>query len=162
MSFIQKNLNTKLLFLLLALILGIAVLTLIYSSSFHIINDKYKVKVEQLNKTFNQLLNSQNIINKTKEELTLKSEREQNLSSQFTDLKQINTKTENQKAQLEKTKEELEKELLDEKRQLLDALDENDNLQQELDHAKKTVREQQDEQVSLKAEISRLNAEGCT
>ena len=162
MSFIQKNLNTKLLFLLLLVAGGIAVLTLTYELSFTDINTKYENKVEELNETFNQLTQTQNIINRTKEELSLKTLREEDLSTQYTGLKETHEKTEAENQELEKTKTQLEQELLESQRETVTQKHEIEDLQQETSDLKDSVRNKLDEIDNLQSEVNRLRAQGCT
>ena len=104
MSFLTKNLNTNLLILLLFVAFGIVGLTLFYMANFQDINDQYLQKVEALNKTFNELTYTRNVINKTREQLELKTLREEDLSEQYGELKEDEQKTAVERDQLKNTK----------------------------------------------------------
>src|SRR3989344_5493310 len=113
MSFIQDNVNKKLLILILSISLGIVILTLVYQLSFQDINDQYQTKVQQLNKTFTELTQTKVIINRTKQELLLKVLREEDLSGQYLDLKEEEQQTSAERDELFDVKGQLERQLLD-------------------------------------------------
>lgn len=87
MDFIQKDVNKGLLIFLIALIVVLAGLEVFYALNFKSINKDYDAKINELNKTYNDLINYQNVLNKTKSELQVKSQREEGLSLQYTDVK---------------------------------------------------------------------------
>ncbi len=88
MGFIDYNANLGL-FILIILISGIAIgLTVFYQANFKDINYKYDTKISELNKTFEKLLGTQDVLNKTKEELDLKAKREEDLSGKYTSTKE--------------------------------------------------------------------------
>ena len=161
MSFIQKNLNTKLFFLLLILLSGIATLTLIYELGFTELNTKYHTKLEELNDTFNELTKTKTIINKTKEELTLKSLREEDLSTQYVGLKEENEQRTTERDQLQKNKADLEQQLLDSQREGIAQKHEIEDKDQEISDLKESSRNKLDQIDSLQAEVDRLHAQGC-
>ncbi|MFA4886808.1 MAG: hypothetical protein WC595_01210 [Candidatus Nanoarchaeia archaeon] len=162
MSFLTKNLNTNLLILLLFVGFGIAGITLFYMTNFQDINDQYSQKVEALNKTFNELTYTRNVINKTKEQLELKTLREEDLSEQYGELKEDEQKTAVERDQLKSTKASLEKKLLDTERFLVAEKHITADLEKENKELKDSVRNRRDENDRLQAEITRLRAQGCT
>lgn len=86
-DYIDKNANKSLFILLLIVIVIIAGLVVFYSLNFKAINKDYDQKVSELNKSYNALTQYQGVLNQTKTELQLKTEREQGLSNQFVDVK---------------------------------------------------------------------------
>ncbi len=162
MDFIQKNANTKLLFLLLLIALGIVTLTILYQENFKNINTEYQNKVQLLNQTFNELTQTKTAINQTEEELQLKAQREQDLSTQFTGLKDTHKKTITERDELADEKTQLDKQLLDTKRQLAQTLKENGDFQDQIKSLKDSIRSKLDQLDSQQAEINRLKSEGCT
>ncbi|MBI5391944.1 hypothetical protein HZB00_02990 [Candidatus Woesearchaeota archaeon] len=111
MSYIDDNANRYLLLGLVLIALAIAGLTVFYQESFHNINTKYFTKVSQLNQTFGQLLQTQQIANKTREELLLKTEREQDLSSKYIDVRTQKDQLSKERLELLAIKENLETQL---------------------------------------------------
>ncbi len=87
MSFINKDVNKGLLILLLSILFVLAGLEVFYALNFKSINDEYNAKIKELNSTYSNLALYQNVLNKTKSELQLKSEREFGLSTQFITVK---------------------------------------------------------------------------
>lgn len=87
MDYIDKNANKTLFIFLLILIVIVAGLVVFYSLNFKAINKQYNEKVDELNSSYNALTQYQGVLNKTKTELQLKTEREQGLSTQFVDVK---------------------------------------------------------------------------
>ena len=125
MGFIQENANAKL-FILIVLIAAITVsLTFVYQNNFKDINNRYTEKLNELNSTFQQLSGTESLLNKTKEDLTLKSLREQKLSNQYTDV-------EKKKNALEEENSDLKKDLQVTKQKLDDTLIELDTAKDDL------------------------------
>ncbi len=87
MDYIEKNANKSLFMLLLIVVLIVAGLVVFYSLNFKAINKDYDQKVSELNKSYNALTQYRGVLNQTKTELQLKTEREQGLSNQFVDVK---------------------------------------------------------------------------
>src|SRR3989338_363170 len=162
MSFIQDNVNKKLLILILSISLGIVILTLVYQLSFQDINDQYQTKVQQLNKTFTELTQTKVIINRTKQELLLKVLREEDLSGQYLDLKEEEQQTSAERDELFDVKGQLERQLLDTQRALVAEKHLTADQEKELKDLKERARSRQEEIDSLKAEVTRLKAQGCT
>ncbi len=115
MHYIEENTNRYLLIALAVVALAIAGLTVFYQDNFLNLNIKYYSKVSDLNTTFTQLLKTQQIANKTQEELLLKTAREQNLSSLFVDVRGQRDQLSSDKLELLGIKEDLETKLTNEK-----------------------------------------------
>ena len=145
MGFIQENANAKL-FILIVLIAAITVsLTFVYQNNFKDINNRYTEKLNELNSTFQQLSGTESLLNKTKEDLTLKSLREQKLSNQYTDV-------EKKKNALEEENSDLKKDLQVTKQKLDDTLI-------ELDTAKDDLKSKNEKIDNLEKDIDRLKKE---
>lgn len=100
MDYIEKNANKTLFIFLLVLIVIVAGLVVFYSLNFKAVNKQYNEKVNELNSSYNALTQYQGILNKTKTELQLKTEREQGLSTQFVDVKSERDSLENERNML--------------------------------------------------------------
>ena len=162
MAFIQKNANIHLLLLLLIIGISVAGMTIYYQENFKNINTKYQTKLDELNATFTDLTKAQSVINRTKEELTLKSAREEDLSTQYLTQKEQREELQSEKTELVETKTGLESKLLNTTRELVyqkhlyaDLEDENTKLEDSL-HSRR------DEIDNLNTEINRLRAQGCS
>jgi len=111
MSFINKNANVFLLFLLILSATILVAATVFFQINFERINTEYNVKLQQLQQVSKELDSDRALLERTKGELTVKSQREESLGQQYTEVKTTKEKVESQKAQLEKNKEQLENEL---------------------------------------------------
>ncbi len=111
MSFITKNANVILLFLILVSATALVGATVFFQMNFERINTEYNQKVQQLQVVSTELQAQQTLLNKIKSELSLKAEREEQLGEKFTEVKETKEQLETTKAQLERSKEQLESEL---------------------------------------------------
>ncbi len=147
MSFITKNANIVLLFLILLSSASLVGATVFFQMNFEKINAEYNQKMQQLQVVSRELQSQQALLGKVKGELSLKVERESELGEKFTEVKETKEQLETQKAQLERSKEQLESELestetnlrttqieLDAKKDTIKTLtDENENLESQVD-----------------------------
>lgn len=131
MSFINKNANLVLLFLIIISAIALVGATVFFQTRFEDINSEYTQKLEQLRLVSADLEQQQALLNKIKADLNIKNEREQALGEQFTEVKETKELLETQKQNLETRKQELETELEDTESSL-------QNTQSELE-AKKTL-----------------------
>ncbi len=113
MSFINKNANLVLLFLIIISAIALVGATVFFQTKFEDINTEYNQKLEQLRLVSADLEQQQAILNKVKADLNIKSEREHILGEQFTEVKEDKEILETQKQHLESRKQELETELED-------------------------------------------------
>ncbi len=111
MGFITKNANIILLFLILVSATALVGATVFFQMNFERINTEYNQKVQQLQSISKELETEQALLSKIKSELSVKSEREQQLGEKFTEVKENKEQLETQKQQLERSKEQLETEL---------------------------------------------------
>lgn len=111
MSFITKNANVILLFLILVSATALVGATVFFQMNFERINTEYNQKVQQLQVVSTELQAQQSLLNKIKSELSLKAEREEQLGEKFTEVKETKEQLETTKAQLERSQEQLESEL---------------------------------------------------
>lgn len=111
MGFITKNANMILLFLIMLSAASLVGATVFFQMNFEKINTEYNQKVQQLQVISKDLQTQQALLDKIKAELTVKTEREEQLGERFTEVKTTKEQLEGQKAALETSKEQLEGEL---------------------------------------------------
>ncbi len=111
MSFITKNANVVLLFLIILSATALVGATVFFQTNFERINTEYNQKVLKLNDVSTQLEAKQQLLDKIQSDLALKTEREEQLGEKFTEVKETATTLEGQKKQLERSNEQLEDEL---------------------------------------------------
>jgi len=147
MGFITKNANMILLFLIMLSATSLVGATVFFQTNFDRINTEYNEKLQQLQTVSKDLQTQQALLSKIKGELSLKSEREEELGEKFTEVRGEKEELETKKAQLERSKEQLESELtstestlittqleLDAKKDIVKTLTgENDKLEVQLD-----------------------------
>lgn len=111
MAFLVKNANLFLLVLILVASVGLVGATVYFQNNFQKINTDYKMKLDELDKASKELETQRALLENTKAELSLKSQREAQLGTQYT---QVSSEKENlsaQKEQLENQKAGLESDL---------------------------------------------------
>lgn len=111
MGFITKNANMILLFLIMLSAASLVGATVFFQMNFEKINTEYNQKVQQLQLISKDLQTQQALLDKIKAELTVKTEREEQLGERFTEVKTTKEQLETQKVALERSKEQLESEL---------------------------------------------------
>src|SRR5574341_636348 len=111
MGFITKNANMILLFLIMLSAASSVGATVFFQMNFEKINTEYNQKVQQLQLVSKDLQTQQALLDKIKAELTVKTEREEQLGERFTEVKTTKEQLETQKVALERSKEQLESEL---------------------------------------------------
>ena len=111
MSFITKNANLILLFLIMLSAAALVGATVFFQMNFERINTEYNEKLQQLQVVSKELETQQAILSKVKGELTVKTERESELGERFTEVRGEKETLEGQKTKLESQKSQLETEL---------------------------------------------------
>jgi chromosome segregation ATPase len=104
MSFINKNANIILLFLIIIATLCLVGATVFYQKNFEKINVRYNEKLAELQNITSELVQKQTALNETQATLALKSEREEVFTEKYTEV-------EEEKETLESENEELEGEV---------------------------------------------------
>ncbi|MEK6948169.1 MAG: hypothetical protein AABX19_02900 [Nanoarchaeota archaeon] len=151
MGFIQENANAKL-FILIVMIATITVLlTFVYQRNYKDINSRYNEKLNELNSTFQQLSGTENLLNKTQEDLTLKALREKKLQGQYTDV-------EKKKNALDEENSDLKKDLQSTRKKLDDTLIELDTAKNDLKSRNDKIDNLEEDIADLKKEVSCLRA----
>jgi chromosome segregation ATPase len=111
MAYITRNANIVLLFLILISASALVAATVFFQENFDRINTAYNSKLSQLNQVSEDLKERQAALDQIKTELTLKSAREEEFTSQYTTVKTEKTQLEGEKKQLTQVKQSLEQEL---------------------------------------------------
>lgn len=111
MSFITKNANSILLLLLIISSAALIGATIFFQLNFERINDEYNYKLSELQKVSTELETHQELLNKIKSELSVKTAREQEFSEKYTDIRTTKETLETQKQKLTAQKEELTSDL---------------------------------------------------
>ena len=131
MTFIDDNAHIWLLVLIVVVAGAVAGLSVVYQQNFKSINNKYDFKLQELNKTFNDLIGAKSKLNETLKELTVKSEREEDLTGKYATVKTQKDDLEIQKAELESVIDKKNQELA-QKQQDINSLNDNiDELEDE-------------------------------
>jgi len=108
MDFIDENANVGLFVLVVVIAVVFLALTVFYQESFNDINERYDIKVKELNKTFVELTTAKSKLFETKESLELKEKREDDLSSVYTKTKSERDILEQDKMSLAQQVDELQ------------------------------------------------------
>ena len=138
MSYIDRNANIVLLFLVVISLTVLVGATVYYQQNFSAINGEYNEKLDNLKKMEKELQLKTTILNKTREELTLKAEREEEIGKQFTGIRSENEELASEKDKLSSQKESLET---------------------QLDDAQSSLREAQSDITFLKRKVAELEAQ---
>lgn len=101
MAYMKKNVNFGFFFLLIATLISLAGLSMYYQTTFKDLYMDYKVKLDDLKNISSTLSTEKAKLEQTSQELTIKEEREKELSIQYTGLKTEKEKLQDQKAKLQ-------------------------------------------------------------
>lgn len=138
MSYITRNANILLLFLIIFSAAALVGATVYFQLNFDRINGAYTLKMDQLNKVSDELEAKQFELKKLSDDLSLKSQREEQLSGQYTEVR-------TEKEGLETQKKKLTTEKL--------------SLQEELEKTEQTLYKTQNDLAAKKALAAELTAE---
>lgn len=87
MAFIRDSINVKIFLLVVLVVVAMVSLVIVFKKNFEDINLEYSKKVTELNTTFENLIDVQSNLNKTAEELEIRSLREEDLKDKYGELK---------------------------------------------------------------------------
>ncbi len=102
MTYMKKNVNFGFFFLLIATLISLASLSMYYQTTFKDLYLDYKIKLDDLKNISTTLSTEKAKLEQTSQELTIKEEREKELSTQYTGLKTEKEKLQDEKASLQK------------------------------------------------------------
>jgi len=159
MVYMKKNVNFGFFLLLIATLISLAGLSVYYQTTFKDLYMDYKLKLDDLKNISSTLSTEKAKLEQTSQELTIKEEREKELSTQYTGLKTEKEKLQDEKSKLQtqltaKTSELTQKraELFTAKNNLATAQAELSTTKTSLDAAMTTIS-------GLRSDISSLETE---
>ena len=151
MSYMKRNVNLGLLFLIVATLIAFAGFTTYYQKTFFNLSESYEDKMSKIDYLVENLELEKTRLNETSYQLNIKKEREKELSGKYETLRDV-------KEQLEKDKALLQDELTTAKSELSSTEAELSATKSDLDAARATIAEK-DETIALKnSEINTLNS----
>lgn len=166
MAYINKNANLLLLFLVT---LGFTLLvgtTVFYSNNLSKLNERYEEKVDALKQTEKDLNTKLQVIEQIRQDLKLKSEREQTFTEKYTEIRDIKEGLEDEKTRLTRENEALDNEVSAAKSSLKDAQNQlafeeakNEQLEQENSECLDDLRHEERINDDLRDQISSLNSQ---
>ncbi len=104
--YMKKNVNIFLLIIIVVIVVALAGLTSYYQQTYKGLSTSYEDKLSELNRILEELNLERGKLNETSYELTLKTEREEALGEQFTEVK---TEKEKLSTDLSATEDDLER-----------------------------------------------------
>ena len=111
MSYITKNANMLLLFLIVLSATGLVAATVYFENNFERLNKDYEGKVAELIRISSELQQKRDALEKASRELVVKGTREEEIAEQFTEVRTEKEELATKKAELEKSKAQLEAEV---------------------------------------------------
>ena len=152
MAVMRRDVNLGLLLLIVAALLMFSGFTVYYQSTFKNLSKTYQNELQQLDKVTKDLESKRNLLNDTSIQLQLKQQKEEDLSSKFTDVR-------SQKEQLESDKKKLESEVASTKSQLASTSAELENRKVELAKTLQLAADLNQQVLNLKSDITKLKNE---
>ena len=150
MVYMKKNVNFGLFLLIIATLICFTGFSIYYQQTYQKLTDEYKNKVEKIDNLVETLNLEKTKLNQTSYQLRLKAEREEDLSSKYTTLR-------DEKEQLEKEVADLETQLSQKKAELNQKIIELGSTIATLDITKQSLSEANAQISYLNNRISRLN-----
>ncbi|MBD3361549.1 hypothetical protein GF358_02025 [Candidatus Woesearchaeota archaeon] len=145
MSYITRNANILLLFLIIISSTALVGATVYFQNNFDKINEAYNLKLAQLNEISSELDKQQRALDDVRSELSIKSAREQQLGEQYQVVQSEKETLEGQKEQLTQQKTALESELTE--------------TESELSSAKNSLEAEKALSASLQEEVTELTGD---
>lgn len=171
MSYITRNANIILLFLIVLSATALVGATVYFQTNFERINKAYDAKLEKLNAVSEELNQKESMLGSLQQNLTIKIQREQELSGKYTEVRTEKETVEKERNQLSTEKQSLQAELdeservlgetknsLESEKALSSSLqDQVDDLKVEVDHLKDDKDDLADEVGNLQTKVSCLS-----
>ena len=101
MAYMKRNVNFGFFLLLVAVLISLAGLSLYYQATFKALYMDYQMRIEDLKNVSSTLGTEKAKLEQTSQQLTIKEEREKELSTQYTELRTDKEKLEDEKAKLQ-------------------------------------------------------------
>ncbi len=162
MAYMKKNVNFGFFLLLVASLICFAGLSVYYQTTFKDLYMDYKLKLDDLKNISSTLSTEKAKLEQTSQELTIKEEREKELSTQYTGLRTEKEKLEDEKAKLQTQLTAKTNELKQKKAELFTAQAELSTTKTSLDAAMTTISGLRTDIANLNENIVDLNAQLAT
>lgn len=152
MAYMKRNVNLGLLFLMVATLISFAGFATYYQATFFNLSTSYEDKISKIDQLAENLDLEKTKLNQTSYQLSVKAEREKDLSSKYDALRNV-------KEQLEKDKTLLQSELTTTKSELSSSKAELSSTKSSLTAAESLIAEKDSVIASKNSQISSLNSE---
>ena len=162
MAYMKKNVNFGFFLLLVASLICFAGLSVYYQTTFKDLYIDYKLKLDDLKNISSTLSTEKAKLEQTSQELTIKEEREKELSTQYTGLRTEKEKLQDEKANLQKKLAAKTSELVQKRAELATAQAELSISKADLASAMTTISGLRNNIDNLKEDIVNLNAQLAT
>ena len=159
MAYMKKNVNFGFFLLLVACLICFAGLSVYYQTTFKDLYMDYKLKLDDLKNVSSTLRTEKAKLEQTSQELTIKEEREKELSTQYTGLKTEKEKLQDEKASLQKQLATKKAELQQKKAELFTAKQNLATAQIELSTTKTSLASAMTTISGLRSDINSLETE---
>lgn len=152
MAYMKRNVNLGLLFLMVAILISFAGFAAYYQTTFFNLSESYEDKTSKIDSLVENLNLEKTRLNQTSYQLSVKAEREKDLSGKYDALREV-------KEQLESDKALLQSELTTTKSKLSSSKAELESTKSSLTAAESLITEKDAEIASKNSQISSLNSE---
>ena len=156
MAYMKKNVNFGFFLLLVVTLMSLAGLSIYYQTTFKDLFMDYKGQLDNLRNVSSILSTEKAKLEQTSQELTIKEEREKELSTQYTGLRTEKEKLEGEKAKLQTQLTAKTSELTQKRAELFTAQAELSISKADLASAMTTISGLRDDIVNLEQEIASL------
>jgi len=159
MAYMKRNVNFGFFLLLIATLISLAGLSLYYQATFKDLYMDYKMKIDDLQNISSTLSTEKTKLEQTSQQLTIKEEREKELSTQYTGLRTEKEKLEDEKAKLQTQLTARTNELMQKKAELFTAQSNLATAQAELSISKTDLAAARTTISGLRSDTNNLNDE---
>lgn len=157
MSFVTRNANLVLFFLLLLCAIALSAATIYFESEFSALNVEYDNKLAELDNVSQTLQVRESALLQVQQELGVKQNREEQISSQFTEVRSEKETLQTAKSRLEEDKVQLQAALKNASAELTIALVSVGEKQSALDQVNADLTTLRDQKVALQSQITQSN-----
>tara|TARA_Y100000310_G_scaffold339689_1_gene433176 strand:- start:2717 stop:3220 length:504 start_codon:yes stop_codon:yes gene_type:complete len=162
MAYIKQNINFGLFILIVAILIAFIGFTAFYYNTFVGINSNYEQKVKKIDELDSTLTEHKEKLSKTSIELETKAKREQDLSVQYDDLRNVKEQLDVDKANLEAELLDTKSELAQKKAELEVKIERVTTLENTVTIRESTISSLKSDVDTLETEIVTLNNQICT
>jgi chromosome segregation ATPase len=152
MSAIRKDVNVGLLLLIVAALLMFSGFTVYYQSTFKNVSQSFDIKLKELDTVSGELASKRNELNDTSIQLSLRKQKEEDLSKKFTDVR-------DERDSLESIKAKLELDLASTQGELSSKTNQLSQVQSDLDDKKEQILDLNAKIITLNKKVNNLDDE---